>query len=223
MQPNAFPNAFHKWRFFFSRRKTNEVAHKRRKDNDDAGNDSVVSEHEQPKPKKLKSEKPQVENEITEAAELVKGKENPEKKKKKKKKKKKNLAGTTVATVSNLPVITTQAVSPSQESKMKINSTGKKSETTSSTENSPKKKTKKKPIEKLSAQEEDQKTGSSSVNEGKKKKKKKKKSKNGTETTTNKKSATIRGFDITDDRLKAYGIRNPKKFKNAIIFRNLKK
>lgn len=176
----------------------------------------MASEHEQPKAKKLKAVKPQVENEIPEVTELVKGNENPEKKKKKKKKK--NLSEMVVATVSNPPVISEKAVSPSKDFKMEIDSTGKKSEATG-TENSPKKKKKKKQAKKLLAQE-DQKAGSSSVNEGKKKKKKKK---NATETTANKKSATIRGFDITDDRLKAYGIRNPKKFKNAIIFGNLKK
>jgi hypothetical protein len=181
----------------------------------------VASEHEQPKPKKLKAEKPQVKNEIPDVTELVKGNENPEKKKKKKKKKK-NLSEMAVATVSNPPVIPEKTVSPSKDFKMEIDSTGKKSEVTC-TENSPKKKKKKKQAKKLLAQEEDQKTGSSSVNEGKKQKKKKKKNKNATETTANKKSATIRGFDITDDRLKAYGIRNPKKFKNAIIFGNLKK
>nr|CAG4640015.1 EOG090X05XL [Daphnia pulex] len=201
--------------------KPNEVAQERRKDNtDDAGNVSVASEHEQPKPKKLKADKPQVENEIPVATELVKGNENPEKKKKKKKKK--NLSEMAVVTVSNPPVIPEKAVSPSKDFKMEIDSTGKKSEATC-TENSPKKKKKKKQAKKLLVQEEDQKAGSSSVNEGKKKKKKKKKNKNATETTANKKSATIRGFDITDDRLKAYGIRNPKKFKNAIIFGNLKK
>ncbi len=181
----------------------------------------MASEHEQPKPKKLKAEKPQVKNEIPDVTELVKGNENPEKKKKKKKKKK-NLSEMAVATVSNPPVIPEKTVSPSKDFKMEIDSTGKKSEVTC-TENSPKKKKKKKQAKKLLAQEEDQKTGSSSVNEGKKQKKKKKKNKNATETTANKKSATIRGFDITDDRLKAYGIRNPKKFKNAIIFGNLKK
>ena len=64
----------------------------------------------------------------------------------------------------------------------------------------------------------------------KKKKKNKKKNKKKTLTGTKivtpaknpkKKSTTVRGLDISDDRLKAYGIRNPKKFKNAIIFKPL--
>lgn len=78
-----------------------------------------------------------------------------------------------------------------------------------------------------------------SQNSKKKKKKNKKKNKkkgsgeeksaerkvdvNSKQIKRNKKPVTIRGLDITDDRLKAYGIRNPKKFKNAMIFGNLKK
>ena len=199
-----------------SRRKSDEVVFKRKKDNnDDVGNVSVLSEQEQPKPKKVKVEKPRIKNEILEAVTVLK--ENPEKKKKKKKKKK-NSPGM------NVPADSNSSVTESQPSKTKKDAV-KRSEVM---DNSPKKKSKEEPAEKSLTKEEGQKTESSSINEGKKKKKKKKnKNKVAAGTTPvkkiNKKSATIRGFDISDDRLKAYGIRNPKKFKNAMIFGNLKK
>nr|CAH0107860.1 unnamed protein product [Daphnia galeata] len=195
---------------------SDEVILKRKKDNnDDAGNVSVLSEQEQPKQKKVKVEKPQIKNEILEAVAVLK--ENPEKKKKKKKKKK-NSPGM------NVPADSNSSVTESQPSKTKKDAV-KKSEVM---DNSPKKKSKENPAEKSLTKEEGQKTESSSINEGKKKKKKKKnKNKVAAGTTPvkkiNKKSANIRGFDISDDRLKAYGIRNPKKFKNAMIFGNLKK
>lgn len=107
-------------------------------------------------------------------------------------------------------------------------------ESNPSADNTPKKKSKnkKKQVENNSpAKNETQETNAPGNNLAKKKKKKKKnknKSSAGTKIVTpakktNKKSSTVRGLDISDDRLKAYGIRNPKKFKNAIIYGNLTK
>uniref|UniRef100_A0A0P4XH51 Protein KRI1 homolog n=1 Tax=Daphnia magna TaxID=35525 RepID=A0A0P4XH51_9CRUS len=219
--------------------KTEEVCHKRKKEKT---NDGDLQVEQQPQPKKLKIDKQPAESEITvEAIKPIQGNVNTDKKKKKKKKKK-NIAETNdipMSTIANEPskkqADKTQS-QPVTEKPDTIDKKEKAGQINPSTDETPRKKVKtnKKPIEANSlGTSEPPKTESASNSESKKKKKnKKKKNKNLTANgkkvappanKANKKSATIRGFDISDDRLKAYGIRNPKKFKNAMIFGNMKK
>lgn len=193
-------------------------------------------------PKKSKIEKCPAENVITVEATSTIQENRKTNKKKKKNKNKKGTAETndkTVATGANEPSNKQTKRTQSQPSKEQSETSDKKdkaAQVNSSKDVTPKKKIKKnqKPVDdnNLGKTEVDQSKAASNGEPKKKKKKKKNKNKNqaanGKKVATPvnktiKKSATIRGFDISDDRLKAYGIRNPKKFKNAMIFGNLKK
>nr|CAG4637003.1 EOG090X05XL [Ceriodaphnia reticulata] len=214
--------------------KTDEVSHKRKKDKAEEIQEIQV-EQEQPKSKKAKVDKPLtlVENETCETAQPIQNQNKSDKKRKKNKKRLSGISEKTIVTDSDSPTIK-QAIKQStkkpEENLMAKNDTR---ESNPSVDNTPKKKSKKKkkPVANSSpTKNEAQETNPPGNNAPKKKKKKKNQNKSsaGTKIVTpakkiNKKSTTVRGLDISDDRLKAYGIRNPKKFKNAMIYGNLTK
>ena len=197
-------------------------------------------EHEQLKPKKLKVEtcEKSAENESCETVLQIPEHDKTEKKKKKKKKRLSGTSENGIGLNSNSLVSElAKAAVPQNEifEKKQIsgNNSPMKKGNCETTLNTPKKKTKKNQntVENnLPLKSESQEIILPGNNVPKKKKKNKKKNKKKTLTGTKivtpaknpkKKSTTVRGLDISDDRLKAYGIRNPKKFKNAIIFKPL--
>ncbi len=211
------------------------MSSKRKKDEVDVIQELQV-EQEQPKSKKLKANEPSspTESETRGTAKPIQNQDKSGKKKKKNKKRLERINEKTIVTDSHSPAIK-QAIEQATK-KLEENSSAKNDtrESNPSADNTPKKKSKnKKQLENNSlAKNETQETNPPGNNLAKKKKKKKKnknKSSAGTKVVvtpakkTNKKSTTVRGLDISDDRLKAYGIRNPKKFKNAMIYGNLTK